>query len=801
MKSTPTSPATPRRPMSAGMPWAVPAALLAAWVVQVLRNYEIWAFSDPLNWLHFARHFGTEIHTSKFALGFAVFLRAALELVGPYYIFLVNLPVLLAVYLLAAALAGRAFEPAARPPRWQVVALTLAIFFSLDTGLVVHMVNPFRDPLSFLLSLGAANLLAKHAATGGARAARAAAGGLLLGLACSVRETSVLLLAPFAGYAFWSWRADPRIRFWRDAALFAAGFAAGIAPLMLQGLLATGQALLPPQAVAENKLVPGVHFTWTCLRGTLKHAGPYFQRMAGPGLLLLAWSAAMGLWRRNRIVAGLLLPAALVHAAFYSFYWTFVPRYFYSVVIFAVPMAAWGLLATLRGTASRMPARIRAAVPAFAVGAAALAASVHLLSIRPESPHFQIPQARQFAADLGKAWPADSLVFCRRNLCEMVRWFTPAGSFPATSLIPKDVPAETALREALAPHLSGSRPLFLLEMNSSSGREVDAALLERLCGLDPVREFSADAYHLRGRTGADVFRLFRVRPWSPSSLALPGGKQARQGFARFDFALNAVPIATPVLAGDVTPPTLERNTPRIQGSATVSLPGPVQTGESALAELRLRSATRASRTLDIEVAIGDSSRTLRLPQDRAWHLFTLAAKGPLARPALEFRAAAPFDLHRVDWGIPPPTGRLKIDIGTDGDFVHLREGWFGREGSANETTRWTEPMATLAWRCDTPGAAAQITLRQIAQSRAAGAAPPRLWCNEVELRASTPTEAGPDDANLMAEIPPGLLRTDNILRIETDGWQPGGSDSRTLGVRMDWILLEAKSANAPPGAP
>ncbi|HAL91555.1 MAG TPA: hypothetical protein DCM68_00830 [Verrucomicrobia bacterium] len=652
-----------------------------------------------------------------------------------------------------------------------------------------------------MLALCAANLLAQHAATGGARAARAAAGGLLLGLACSVRETSVLLLAPFAGYAFWSWRADPRIRFWRDAGLFSAGFAAGIAPLMLQGLLATGQALLPPQASVENNLVPGVHFTWTCLRGTVKHAWPYFQRMAGPGLLLLAWSAALGLWRRNRIVAGLLLPAALVHAVFYSFYWTFVPRYFYSVVVFAVPVAAWGLLATLHGAVARMPPRIRAAVPAFAVGAAALAAAIHLWSIRPDAPRFQIPQARRFAADLGQAWPADSLVFCRRNLCEMVRWFTPADSFPATALIPKNAPAQTGLREALAPHFAGSRPLFLLEMNSGSGREVDAALLERLCGLDPVREFPADAYHLGGRTGADVFRLFRVRSWSPSSLALPGVKQARQGFARFDFALNAVPIATPVLAGDFVPSTLERNTPRIQGPATVSLPGPVQTGEAATAELRLRGATRASRALEIEVSIGASFRTLRLPQDRAWHLFTLSAEGPLEKPALEFRSAAPFDLHRVDWGIPQPTNRLEIDIGAEGDFVHLREGWFGRESAAAGNGRWTGPTATLAWRSDAPGATGRVAMRHLAQNLPAGASPPRLWLNEVELSAAPVPNAGPDEANLAAEFPAGLLRTDNLFRIESHGWQPGGSDSRTLGVMVDWILLEANPLDAPPGAP
>ncbi len=794
MKPTSTSPATPRRTLPSWLPWAVPSALLAAWVVHVLRNYAIRAFSDPLNWLQFASHFGTEIQTSKFALGFPVFLRAALELAGPYCIFLVNLPVLLAVYLMAAALAVRAFGPEERIPRWQVVTLTLSLFFTFDSGLVVQMMNPFRDPLSFLLALGAAVLLARHAVTGGARPAQVLGSGLLLGLACTVRETSVLLLAPFALYAFWSWRADPRIRFWRDALLFAAGFAAGLAPLMFQGLFTTGQVLLPPQAAVEKTLVPGAHFTWMCLRGTLKTAWPYFLRMAGPGLLLLVWSAVLGVWRRNRIVAGLLLPAALVHAAFYSFYWTFVPRYFYSVAIFAVPVAAWGLLATIRGMVARAPLHIRTAMPAVAVGAAALAAAVHLLSIRPEVPPFQIPQARQFAADFERLLPADSLVFSRRHLCEMVRWFTPARSFPATSLIPADVPAEAALREALPPYLSDPRPLYLLEMRSGASWEADAALLDRICGLDFVGSFPAERYHLDSPKASSELRLFRVKPWLPSPQILPGADQARNGVARLDFALHAAPIASAALVGDTVPPTLGRNTPRIRGSAIVALPGPVGTGESAIAEFRVLGPKRASGTQEIKASIGDSSGIFQLPQDRAWHVFTIRAEGPMENPALELRSPSPFDLHRVDWSISRSTARLEIDIGAEGDFTCLREGWHDRETTTGEKdARWTEPTATLAWRCAAPGDPARIALRHFARNRPADAAPPRLWCNDVELSADTLPNDETGEATVTAEIPAGILKPENIIRIETADWKHEG-DHRALGIFVDWILLSAEPA-------
>jgi hypothetical protein len=758
-----------------------------------MRNYEIRAFSDPLNWLHFASHFGTEIHTSKFALGFPVFLRAALCLVGPFNIFLVNLPVLAAVYLLAAVIASRAFVPDDRPPRWQVAAITLALFFSFDSWLVVQMVNPFRDPLSFLLSLGAVYSMVKHVDSGGARAARAASAGLLLGLACCVRETSVLLLPPFALYAFWSWRADLRIHFWRDSLLFGAGLGIGLGPLLAQALLTTGQAWLPPQSAVDHKLVPGAHFTWKCLHETVRHAWPYFLHTAGPGLLLLAWTAALGLWRRSRLIFGLLLPAALVHAVFYAFYWTFVPRYFYSSVIFSVPAMAWALLLTIRSAGARAPSRFRMWGPAVAVGLIALAAAGRLLALHPAVPRFQIPQAREFAADLEQRVPADSLVFCRRNLCEMVRWFTHARAFPATSMIPMDVPAESALREALVPYLSDPRPLFLLEMTTGSLREVDAALLHRICDLDPVASLPSDRYHLRERTGASDFRLFRVRALPPPAAVLPGVEQARKGDAQFVFALDAVPIALPALAGEVVPPTLGCITPRIRGHATLSLPGPVRTGETAFAELQLRCPERAAGGMNIVASIGGVSRTLRLLKDRSWHVFTLSTEGPLEQPTLEFQASSSFDLRQVDWRIPQPVTSLMVDVGGSGDFAHLREGWYDREKTTGGTARWTEPAAALVWHCASPGATGRITLHHFARNRPATAPPPRIRCNDVELPADAVPDVETGSATLVAEIPAGLLRPDNVIRIETDGWKPGGDDPRTLGVFVDWIMLNAET--------
>lgn len=782
-----------RRRLAAGAPWLWPLALIGTWIIHVLRNYEVRAFSDPLNWLHFARFFETEIHTSKFALGFPIFLRVVLDIVGPFTVFLVNVPVLIATYLLGATLVIRALPPAHRMSRWMVVSLTVALYVSFDRWLVVQMVNPFRDPLSFLLVLAAVGCLTRHAVTGGARPMRAAAGGLLLGLACTVRETSVLMLAPVALYAFWSWRADARIRFWRDAILFSAAFAAGLAPLLMQSLASTGQAVLPYQAASGNQLVPGAHFTWTIMSRTVGRAWPYFLEKAGIGLVFVVGAGALSIWQRNRIMAGLLLPAAVIHAVFYAFYWTFVSRYYYSVAIFAIPMLSWGLLWGLHHLAARLPSRVGPhLLPAITV-ALTVATMTQLLVTVPAEPRFQIPQARQLQTDLEEWVPADSLVFCRRNLCEIVRWFTHARAFPVTALIPEDVPAEAALRTALIPYQTETSPIFLLEMHPRIGWETDAALLQRIWDMELVTTFPVNRYQLRERTGAQSLRLFRVRSWQAPTMPLPDAQDAREGFARLDFSLKAVPDAMPLLSNTVDLATLARNVPRILQSADVALPGTLADNDQGFAEVRLRSPARKNSPVDLTLTLGQTTHHVRLPQDRMWHCIALAAEGPLVSPVLEFQSSTPLDLHRIDWSIPMPTPQLTVEVGAEGDFAHLREGWYAHETTTGGNARWTKPLATWAWRCATPGAPGRLTLRHFARNRPPLASPPSIRLNDSPLTVVSQPDAEDGCEIWAVEIPPGLLQANNQFQIETKGWSPGGGDTRTLGLFVDWIHLETDS--------
>ncbi len=784
------------------LPWAAPLALLLAWIVFVLRNHEIRAFSDPMNWLYYARHLGEQIRASRWPLGFPLFLRGALELTGPHAVFLVNLPVLIGVFWLSAGLAARAASPDRRN-RWAAFTLALALLLLFDPGLTLQLVNPFRDPLSFLLALGAVHLLGRHADTGGHGVARPLLAGGLLGLACCVRETSILLLAPVGVFAFWSWRADRRIRFWRDAGLFGLALAAGIAPLFVQSYLSTGHALAPPQSAIQATLVPGMHYEGQSLRATVGVARDYYWKTAGAACLLLPLASGLALFRRHRFAAGLLLPAVLVYAVFYAFYWTFVRRYFYVAALFAVPLTAWGISTLAGGLDRRWRRRARISLPAAVALAATLAAVIRLLSAVPSAPRFQTAQARRLAADLASRVPADSLVFCRRPLCEMVRWFTPLRAFPAASLIADDAPAESALRAALEPYLRDPRPLFLLEMQGGKSRETDAALLARFGVLQETAAWPADRFHLRGLTGAETFRLFAVErpmpPTPPPADAAHAAARARDNFLDMDFGVDTEVSWEASLLGKVTPASLRRPYPRIERAATLTLPGELRAGETGWGEIYLRSADREPQPLTVELDGGGEPRRVALAQDRAVHGFVVRVDGPCAPVRLRLSAEAAFDLHHVYYAIPQPVERLDVDVGSKGDFPHVRDGWYARERQAEgRQARWTGPSATVAWRCSRPGAPARVIVRHTSRARPAGLPAPRLLCNGVALEVRTGPEDRDGTAELTADIPAGVTRADNEIRLECAGWNPGSRDSRTLGLFVDRVILETTPSPARP---
>ena len=158
-------------------------------------------------------------------------------------------------------------------------------------------------------------------------------------------------------------------------AAFALGLAAALVPFAVQTYLTTHQLVLPPQASLESQTVPGVHFDRATFASTGHAAWGYYAKHE-PWLLLLALAGVVAAARRrNRLVLALVLPAAAMYVLFYSFYWTFVIRYFYVAVLFLVLAAGYGLQTFLGWMCGRWPRWGRAAgwallaAAAFAAGA------------------------------------------------------------------------------------------------------------------------------------------------------------------------------------------------------------------------------------------------------------------------------------------------------------------------------------------------------------------------------------------------------------------------------------------------
>ncbi|MDR0994450.1 MAG: hypothetical protein LBN38_07815, partial [Verrucomicrobiota bacterium] len=512
----------------------------------------------------------------------------------------------------------------------------------------------------------------------------------------------------------------------------------------------------------------------------------YYIKTAGMGALFwLAWCALLGIWKRNRVITALLLPAALLHFLFYACYKTFVPRYLYSAAIFAIPVMAWGLLTTLQAVFFRLSAPFRCRITGAVAGAMAVFTVVSLGTLQPSRPGFQIAQARRLKQDLEAQLPPGGVVFAQRYLCEIIRWFTHVHSFPISGLIGYDVPAESALRDALKPYFERQVPVYALEHISASKRELDSTLLKRLCAHDFQFARPFKDYHLKGRDGAHEFHVFRLNGFGTERPVLPSIEDAKTRPVVYDFAIDAFPVATELLSGELSAATLVRQAPRITSQARIRLPGVLATNEIAVFEFRMRSAQIAEGGVVIDIELeGSAAQQVTLPHDRSWQQRAIHLMGPVQDPVLTLRSSSAVDLHELEVHILAPSDHLRVDVGATGDTLYLRQGWHNRETAGGNTMRWSQPSASWTWPVESEGRTARVQLHT-RPNRPELAEAPRLFCNGRAF----PMEAF-GEGRFTVDLPAGLLEAFNVFQLSVPGWTPGPHDPRSLGLLVDWISME-----------
>ncbi|HOW97051.1 MAG TPA: hypothetical protein P5567_01150 [Kiritimatiellia bacterium] len=495
-------------------PGALIAFVVAGLAWFVWNYYYLKPYSDPLNWLTLAHNLHPTDHLQRFPLAYPVFLRFVIRLVGPFYVFVSNLPLLVAIVLLVARLTVLAARECmdARAAAYAGVAAAAGLLY-FDSEILVYLTNPYRDPLSHVLLLTSVLLLIAYLGRGGRPWIALVLSALALGLATDVRETAVLMAPVMGWYGLSAWRKNRAIPLGRSVILFGAFLALGVLPLVLQSYFRTGHAVVPPQAVVEGRLLPGLHLR--AFVPTLIHALRYFWWRGGwlyaAGLV---YGIGLAVVRRRSLLRDLLLPAALVHFIFYCFYWVFVKRYFFIVVLWSVPLAACGALAL----AERLlcaAGKQRWILPALRSLAAlfVLVAVIPLLR-PPEMPPFQIPQARRLKADIEKAVPRDAVILTPPGLGGLVSYFTRLEAYAIPILNPTNL--EVEIHQHVRERLAAGHPLYLMDSTDDPfGR-----IVRQLFDTETMARAPADRYHFQPAVGLGDLALSRLSLWTNTATSL-----------------------------------------------------------------------------------------------------------------------------------------------------------------------------------------------------------------------------------------------------------------------------------------
>lgn len=336
---------------------ALGAILFVVLCAYLVRTHYAKPYSDPVGFVGMAKNWGSGGITTDRAPIYPIILHYLMRLTGRDWVFISNLPfVLIMVFLTGAVgwltLRRESIHPAHIARLAGLAAV--AVLVHARRGLLVELLNPFREPLAFSL------LLIAVLAVAGGWTRRAAPwwmglGGLCLGLAVSIRETVILMAVPFGIWVLTRMVAERRLHTIRIA-MALAGLLAGLFPLIQQNRAHSGSAIVPSYAadkvdsIAQRDSwdipIPGMSLTYfsTVGRTTLRKL---HQAYAPAGTLLLVLGLIRAIRRRNDLILGFHAPAFFLNLFFYCFYRYHKDRYTLAAELFAIPIIVYGLIGVI----------------------------------------------------------------------------------------------------------------------------------------------------------------------------------------------------------------------------------------------------------------------------------------------------------------------------------------------------------------------------------------------------------------------------------------------------------------------
>jgi hypothetical protein len=320
----------------------------------LLRLHYVQDYSDPVGFVGRALRWATVGDHADRAPLYPIILYGLIQLLGRDWVFVANIPFILLLLVMLGLCTRSLFAEKQSWSSWCFFAAGIipgVIFFAARASLLQQMVNPYREPIALLMLLAVAYLYVRGWNKGSLILGGLA--GMLLGGATSIRETSLLLVLPLAIWGLQDMWQHRRIRF-GFILVFGLGLMIGLLPLLIKNYQYSGSSLVPAYSAGRVSRyaatgswdipIPGMSIRYfstvapVTLRETLTHYTPI-------GGILFLVGVLMAVIRRNRDILYLYLPAFLVYFLFYCFYNRYLGRYLLTAEVFAVPVAAYGLIA------------------------------------------------------------------------------------------------------------------------------------------------------------------------------------------------------------------------------------------------------------------------------------------------------------------------------------------------------------------------------------------------------------------------------------------------------------------------
>lgn len=498
-------------------------AVLVSLGAYLWKTYSLKAYSDPAQWYYFGRNFSSLFGGSGLAYGFPATVAGAIKVCGPFSAFLINIPLLM---LLVAAMYSFA--------KWHCHserddgmksgmlcgAITVLIFIALNKDMLRYLSSPYRDPLSWLLLLCSCLLLFRFRHRARHSLWLAAGSGACLAAACSVRETSVLMLPPLLLYAVSEKFRDRSVPFWKPLGAVVLVFVLCCIPFLVQNYLRTGDVLIPSQAakvVAKGgSVVPGIQ---------TRHIGKVFPKTLSflfqhyGGFLCAAFAVGVvaAIVTKRCIVLCVSAAAVLIYICFYGAYTKVVPRYLFVIEMFSVPVMGYGIASIVSAGLALSKVRWRRDVRVQVVGSSVVFLAAVLVTLRgwsaPEE-RFRLPDARKLSSALNATIHVEEDVVSERPLHGFLKCFSHSRSQGMRSFGKRRTLRDPTAVDALMRMVDESESESVRFAYHS---QAYAAFMQSEFDLVDDCAFVTEEYGLGGLIGEETFHVSRIVPWSKTT--------------------------------------------------------------------------------------------------------------------------------------------------------------------------------------------------------------------------------------------------------------------------------------------